>query len=151
MIATHNTTPGTVQMAPIATATVVGCGLVMPGRPAHGLLLPPHMNRQSAPTTVDRHTVPGGPPGGGARRMQGCSSNGLELCVQMGVMHRAGGALCTTQVCSHSSKPFEQERVPGLADPPGGHRTAMASIIVSVRTGGPCAAGVINHEPAGRA
>ena len=50
VIATHNTTPGTVQMAPMATATVAGCGLVMPGRPAHGSLLPPHMNRRSAPT-----------------------------------------------------------------------------------------------------
>ena len=50
VIATHNTTHGTVQMAPMATVTVAGCGLVMPGRPAHDLLLPPHMNLRSTPT-----------------------------------------------------------------------------------------------------
>ena len=69
VIATHNTTPGTVQMAPMATATVAGCGLVMPGRPAHGSLLPPHMNRAGLHRHGDRrHGRPVTPRGGGARR-----------------------------------------------------------------------------------
>ena len=37
-------------LAPMATATVAGCGLVMPGWPAHDLPLPSHMNRRSAPS-----------------------------------------------------------------------------------------------------
>ena len=39
-------------------------------------------------------------------------SNGLELCVQVGMWHTPGGGVCHLLICTHSSKPFEREMFP---------------------------------------
>ena len=53
VIATHYTTPGTVQMALMTTATVAGCGLVMPGRQAHDITPAAHGPPVRTNTVID--------------------------------------------------------------------------------------------------
>ena len=93
----------------------------------------------------------GDPPGGCARRGHAYLGNGFVLCELMSARHDGVGGSCRAQVCTHNSKPFPRYACIGLAPPPGGSPDDITSITVSVQTGGPCAAGVINHEPAGRA
>ena len=86
----------------------------------------------------------------GEKRGHAYLKNGLELCELISPAHKPPYELCAALFSSHNSKAFPRYACLRFRAPPGGHRTNMTSITVSVQTGGSCAAGVVNHEPAGR-